>query len=218
GGFDQTGNPTLYLFREDQVPNNRTFTTGNFWGISAINNVPAYDYYTNGGSTTYNIPVGNGVMFFFRGNRASAVVGAETVATYVPVTVTMSAPGTLNQGQVIVHDWYTPASANLGWTNATANAAVRGFNLVGNPYASSIDWEQYNTTTTTTGIYANNVGTTIYELNPATNNYDTYKVGGIHTNKGSRTIASGQGFFVLAANNTTPQLIFNETAKTATQK
>jgi sugar lactone lactonase YvrE len=213
GGFDKAGNPTLYLFREDQAPSNTSFTSGNFWGISAINNLLNYNYYMNGGAINYNIPVGNGYMMFFRGNRASALVGVETVTTYVPVAVALTASGTLNTGQVIVHDWYTPASANLGWTNATANTAIRGYNLVGNPYASSIDWEQYNTTTPATGIYANNVGITIYELNPATNNYDSYQKGGAFTNHGSRTIVSGQAFFVIAANNTSPQLIFNESAK-----
>ena len=221
GGFDKTGNPTLYLYREDQVPSNATFISGNFEGISAINSAPAYNYSVTGAGTagSFNIPVGNGVMFFFRGNKASAVVGVETTPGYVPVTVTTITTATLNQGQVIVHDWYTPASANLGYTGigAGTNFAVRGFNLVGNPYASSIDWEQYNTTATTTGIYANNVGTTIYELNPATNNFDTYQQGGTFTNHGTRTIVSGQGFFVLATNSTNPQLIFNESAKTTTQ-
>jgi len=219
GGFDKTGNPTLYLYREDLTPNSSTFISGNFWGISALNNTPNYNYYLNGTATTYNIPVGNGVMFFFRGNRASAAVGVETLTTYTtPVSVTLNTSGTLNQGQIIVHDWYTPASANLGYTGSGpgTNFAVRGFNLVGNPYASSIDWEQYNTSTTTSGIYVSNIGTTIYELNPLTKNYDTYQKGGVHTNNGTRTIASGQGFFVLA-NNTSPQLIFNESAKTSTQ-
>jgi hypothetical protein len=157
-------------------------------------------------------------MMFFRGNKASATLAAETVTSYTtPVTVTLSTSGTLNTGQIITHDWYTPATAYLGWTNVVANLAPRGFNLVGNPYASSIDWETYNTTSTTTGIYANNVSNTIYELNPATNNYDVYQVGGLFTNHGTRTIVSGQGFFVLAANGTNPQLIFNESAKTATQ-
>src|SRR6185503_9017850 len=78
-------------------------------------------------------------------------------------------------------------------------------------------WETYNTTTTTSGIYANNVSNTIYELNPVTNNYDVYQVGGIATNHATRTIMSGQGFFVLAANNSNPQLIFNESAKVSTQ-
>ncbi len=227
-GFDQAGNPTLYLFREDQTPSNGTFTSGNFWGISNMTpNSHANDSYSVTGGTptvtsSFNIPVGNGVMFFFRGNRASASLLTETQASYItPVTVTTITSGTLNQGQVIVHNWYTPASANLGWTITTSgllnNSAVRGFNLVGNPYASSIDWEQYNTTTTTSGIYANNVGNTIYELNPATNNYDTYQVGGASTNHGSRTIVSGEGFYVIAANNSSPQLIFNESAKTTTQ-
>jgi len=220
GGFDKTGNPTLYLYREDQTPNNGGFTSGNFWGITAINNTNTYDYYMNGGSTVYNIPVGNGFMFFFRGNRASAALATETDPSYTtPVAATTTATGTLNQGQVIVHNWYTPSSANLGYTGSGTgtNYAVRGFNLVGNPYASSIDWESFNTTTTTSGIYGKNVGTTIYELNPATNNYDTYQKGGVYTNHGKRLIESGQAFFVLASNSTNPQLIFNESAKSTGQ-
>ncbi len=179
-GFDKAGNPTLYLFREDQTPLNASFTDGNFWGISNIapNSHASYSYSVTGGNpgttSSFNIPAGNGFMVFFRGDRTTA---NPYITTTVPVAATLIATGTLNTGQVIVHDWYTPASTNLGWTNATANTAVRGFNLVGNPYASSIDWEQYNTSSTTTGIYANNVGNTVYELNPATNNYDTYQVG-----------------------------------------
>jgi len=219
GGFDKTGNPTLYLFREDMTPNNSGFTSGNFWGISALNNSPAYNYYMNGGSTAYNIPAGDGYMYFFRGNRSSASMATETEPSYTtPVTVTASATGSLNQGQITVSDWYTPTSAYLGYTGTGTgtNYAVRGFNLVGNPYASSIDWESYNTTSTTTGIYANNVGITAYELDPVTNNYDIYQKGGIYTNHGKRTIVSGQGFFVLAT-STNAQLIFNESAKTSTQ-
>ena len=72
GGFNKTGNPTIYLFREDQSVNNQTFTTGNFWGISAINNPNAYDYFTNGGSTVTNIPVGNGYRVFLKGDRSAA--------------------------------------------------------------------------------------------------------------------------------------------------
>jgi len=221
GGFDKTGNPTLYLFREDQIPSNASFTSGNFEGVNAINNSPSYNYSVGGAGTsgTFYLPVGNGVMFFFRGNRASASLAAETTPGYTPVAATTTTTATLNQGQVIVHDWYTPASPYLGYTGSGTgtNHAVRGFNLVGNPYASSIDWETYNTTTTTSGIYANNVSNTIYELNPVTNNYDVYQVGGIATNHATRTIMSGQGFFVLAANNSNPQLIFNESAKVSTQ-
>ena len=225
-GFDKIGNPTLYLFREDLIPNNNTFTSGNFWGLSAINNTPSYNYNLNGLVTTYNIPIGNGIMVFFRGNKASASLLTETSPTYTtPVAATLSSAGTLTVGQVVVHNWYTPASPNIAYTGTgtsttTTNFKVRGFNLVGNPYASSIDWETYNTSSTTTGIYTVNVGTTIWEWNPATKNYDTYQKGGAHTNHGSNIIASGQGFYVQANNIITassPQLIFNESAKTSAQ-
>jgi hypothetical protein len=223
GGFDKTGNPTLYMFLENVPPSRTSFVSGNFWGIDKINNSPAYSYSLSGttGSGTYTFPVGNGYLFFFRGNRASASVTAETTVGYVPVAATMTATGLLNQGQVVVHVWYTAASANLNYTGSgsgsTTNSAVRGFNMVGNPYASSIDWEQFNSTSSTSGIYGYNVSTTAYELNPATQNYDTYQKGGAYTNHGRRTIVSGQGFFVMANSASSPQLIFNESAKTVNQ-
>jgi hypothetical protein len=224
GGFDKTGNPTLYMFLENVPPSRSSFVSGNFWGIDKINNSPSYNYALSGttGSGTYSFPVGNGYLFFFRGNRASASVATETTVGYVPVAVTMTATGALNQGQVVVHVWYTASSANLNYTGSgtgsTTNFAVRGFNMVGNPYASSIDWEQLNSTASTSGIYGYDISTTVYELNPATQNYDTYQKGGAYTNHGRRTIVSGQGFFVKANDATNnPQLIFNESAKTVNQ-
>jgi len=219
GGFDKTGNPTIYLYREDQTPSNVTFISGNFWGFSAITAAPTYTI-TGSGSGSFNVPVGNGFLFFFRGNRASAPLATETTTAYTtPVAVTMTATGPLNQGHIQVADWYTPASIYLGYTGSGAgtNSTVRGFNLVGNPYASTIDWESFNLADPTQGIYGNNISTTVYELNPATQNYDTYQQGGAYTNHGRRSIVSGQGFFVLALNNTHPELIFNESAKLTLQ-
>jgi hypothetical protein len=218
-GFSKAGNPSLYLFREDLPPSNGSFTSGNFWGVTGMANTNAFDYnLNNNNGTIYNVPVGNGFMVFFRGNKAAASLTTETYTTFILApTVIASHSGTLNTGQVIVHDWFSPASANLSWTSATNNNTIRGFNLVGNPYPSSIDWETYQTTSTTTGIYAHNVGNTVYEYNPVTHNYDTYQKGGASTGNGSRTIVSGQGFYVQASNNSSPQLIFNESAKVATQ-
>jgi trimeric autotransporter adhesin len=223
GGFDKPGNPTLYLYREDITPSNATFTSGNFWGISAINNVPSYNYYLNGGATVYNIPAGNGYMLFFRGNRSSAAVGVETTAAYtVPVTVTLSTSGTLNQGQVVVHNWYNPGSANIGYTGAGVgtNFAVRGFNLVGNPYPSSIDWSKFSNAAPGSPIYGQDVNPTIWTFDPTTKNYATYSSStGITTGNGGSIIESGQGFFVQANNNLglSPTLVFQESAKTVTQ-
>src|SRR6185437_3590935 len=59
-GFDNStsNNPSLYLFREDVAFNNYSFTGGNYWGISNINNSPTYKL--NGLATNYNISAGNG--------------------------------------------------------------------------------------------------------------------------------------------------------------
>ncbi|HEY2580795.1 MAG TPA: cadherin-like beta sandwich domain-containing protein, partial [Mucilaginibacter sp.] len=140
GGFNSVGvgNPSLFLYREDQAPSNSSFTSGNYWGISAINNTPVYNYYLNGGTTIYNIPVGNGFDFFYRGDISNPA--AKYVVGTVAEAVVMTTTGTLNQGPITVHNWYTPTSANVGFTNTPGNSSVRGFNLVGNPYASNIDW------------------------------------------------------------------------------
>ncbi|MGZ3750139.1 MAG: T9SS type A sorting domain-containing protein, partial [Mucilaginibacter sp.] len=130
---------------------------------------------------------------------------------------TLSTKGNLNQGQVTVHNWYTPASANLGFTSTTGNTLVKGFNLVGNPYASSINWDLFNTTTTTSGIYGSAVGTTIYVYDPSSKNYGAYTKGvGTGTHNASAILPSGQGFFVVTT-AATAKLIFNESAKVYTQ-
>jgi len=217
-GYDKGGNPSLFLYREDQVPV-ASFYSGNFWGVNTFNNTNPYDYNMtgDGAAAVYNVPVGDGYEVFFRGNRAAGTLAQETLSSFLTApSVTLNASGTLNAGQITVRNWFTAASANLSYTTNIANDAVRGFNLVGNPYASSIDWETFNSTSSTTGIYGANISNTAYEYNIITHNYDTYQVGGGFTNNGSRTIVSGQGFFVLAT-GASPQLIFNESAKTATQ-
>ncbi|MGZ3758026.1 MAG: beta strand repeat-containing protein, partial [Mucilaginibacter sp.] len=207
-GFDQAGNPTLYLYREDQAHSNASFTGGNWWGISNISNgTTTYSYYLNGGSTGYNIPVGNGYLLFFRGSRS-------TSSPYTPATkaqaATLSTAGTLNSGNITVRNWYTPASAALGYTSTTGNGTVRGLNLVGNPYACTIDWN----TSTTGGISLTNISNTISTLN-VNGTYGTYQwdgTTGTALNNGSRYIASGQGFFVKAT-GTGSGLTFTEAAK-----
>lgn len=220
GGFDKTGNPTLYLYREDLLPSNATFTSGNFWGISAINNSPSYNYYLNSGSTNYNIPAGGGIMVFFRGNRASASLASETLTSYTtPVAVTLSTTGSLTQGTVVARDWYTPSADTLGCTGTGTggNYTVRGYNLVGNPYASSIDWSTFSNSSSGAAIYGSNVGPTVWTFDPTTKNYATYNAAThVATGNGSKIIASGQGFFVQAV-GTSPTLTFREAAKTSTQ-
>ncbi|MDB5016384.1 MAG: Cadherin-like beta sandwich domain protein [Mucilaginibacter sp.] len=219
GGFDKSGNPTLYLYREDRLPSNASFISGNFRGIYTINNSPSDDYTMDLDGGPFNIPVGNGYLLYFRGDKNQATLTAATTAGAPATSATLTATGTLNQGQITVHDWYTPASSNLGETTASRSIYIEGFNLVGNPYASSIDWDKYNTGTPGTGIYASGIGPFLYVLMP-NGNYNVYQAGQGGTSVGnianSNVIPSGQGFFVQAT-GPNPTLTFNESAKTTAQ-
>ncbi|MFI5160145.1 MAG: T9SS type A sorting domain-containing protein [Sphingobacteriales bacterium] len=216
GGWDKTGNPTIYLYRENMAPGNGNFIVGNFRGLNNISASPGYLLDSEVG--TFNIPAGNGFLFFFRGNRSTSLVSKTVSPFTAPENTTLTTSGILNQGQITVHDWYTPASANLGYTVMAGNAAVRGFNLVGNPYASSINWDLLNAVTTTSGIYEQGVSNTVYVFDPVSKNYGAYikGSGGVGTHNTSNILPSGQGFFVQAT-AASPSLVFNESAKINTQ-
>ena len=216
-GFDKAGNPTLYLFREDMAPSNASFGAGNWPGVSKINNSPTYNIQLNSVATNYYLMPGSGFLFFFRGDRTTNLANKYTSGTSAEA-VTFSTSGTLNVGQITAKDWYNSGSSNLGYTSATANSTVRGFNLVGNPYPSNIDWDKFQNTLSSSGIYGANIDSTVYMLDPISKNYGAYIAGNnqIGTNNATNIIPSGEGFFVRAT-AVNPQLIFNESAKTSTQ-
>ncbi len=220
GGFDNivAANPTLYLYRENQTsPAFTTYLNSNFIGIKAINNATAYAYTMNDATYTanYNIPVGSGYLCFFRGNRSTSFASKTTSPFPVPENTTLSTSGTMNTGTITLRNWFNPGTTTLSYTLATP-ISYRGFNLAGNPYPSTIDWQTYRTTAGT-GIYGNGISSSIYELNPKTQNYDVYQYGGAFTNHGSRYIVSGQAFFVLAT-GAASSVTFYETAKAVTQE
>lgn len=141
-----------------------------------------------------NIPVGKGVSVFVRGSRATQ---DPFLNWSTPDNVTIDFTGNLNQGTINI-------SSQLTYTVNTPTAD--GFNLVGNPYMSQIDWSSANITKT-------NIGNYIYIINPSTGAYATYDESTqTSVNGGSRYIASSQGFFVRTT-GASPSIIFNETAK-----
>jgi hypothetical protein len=216
-GFDAIGNPTLYFYREDMAPNSASFISGNFRGISKLNNSSLYSFSLNNEASAYTLPAGNGFLFFFRGDKATT--SNPTVTTTIAKPTTFTATGVLNQGNVVVRHWTKASGTNeLLYTSATANTKVRGYNLVGNPYASSIDWDKFGTSITGT-----NISNKIYVYNPTLKAYAIYQKGnaGVGTNFNGATgsanvIPSGQGFFVVAT-GTNPTLTFTEAAKVSTQ-
>ncbi|MDB5136183.1 MAG: type sorting protein [Mucilaginibacter sp.] len=210
GGFDQGTNPTLYLYRENLTPAYTTFLNSNYIGISDINSAPTYSM-NDATYPTTTIPEGNGYLCFFRGSRSTA---SPYLTNTTALSTTLTATGTLNQGTIVVKDWFVGTS-NLSYTLASP-FAVRGFNLVGNPYASSIDWDKFGTGITSTGV-----SSTMYILNPISKAYRLYTAGsgGVATDgtTSANIIPSGQGFFVLAT-AASPTLTFTEAAKISTQQ
>ena len=83
---------------------------------------------------------------------------------------------------------FNTGNQSLALTNTGADAS-HGYNLVGNPYPSAIDWEA------STGWTKTNVSRTIWIWNPYTQVYSTWD-GTVGTNGGSRYIPAMQGFIV----------------------
>jgi hypothetical protein len=92
----------------------------------------------------------------------------------------------------------------VSFTN-TGNAGD-GWNMVGNPYPSVIDWDSPNWT-------KSNINNAIYIWNPQNQQFASY-VFGIGTNGGSRYIASSQAFWV-QANAASPNVQITENCKSA---
>ncbi|MDO3642345.1 discoidin domain-containing protein [Mucilaginibacter sp. L3T2-6] len=209
GGMDKTGNPTIYLYRNDVTFTNGSYNGGNFRGVNKINNTNKYqvgiDY-----DGTFSLHVGTGFWMFYRGDKTN--LSSKFITSTIPETTVLSTRGTLNQQSVPVVNWYTQStSLQYSMINGSSYA---GYNLVGNPYASSIDWNTRGTSATS-GIYITNVSNTIYIYNESTKIYGTYD-GSTGTNGASNIIPSGQGFYVKAT-SASSQLTFNEAAKTSAQ-
>jgi hypothetical protein len=243
GGFDlspNANNPTIYFFRENLASSSSSFTSGNYRGLNNMTNSPNYTF--DGESGTFTLPAGNGFLFFFRGDRAVAGIGAETVASYVPTGTTFSTTGTLNTGNITVKHWYNQSS-NLMYST-TSGSKVSGYNLVGNPYASTINIEKFNrqSAQAKSSIYGSGFPDEsaatlssplkIWVYNPTTKQYSTYEqkktsIASADTisniNPGissdgfaSNLIATGQGFYVKAT-TTGQSLTFRESSKTNAQ-
>jgi hypothetical protein len=122
------------------------------------------------------------------------VWSGDTITGTQPFTIDVT--GAANKGNINLPVTYT----NCGLPTAD------GWNMVGNPYPSTIDWDSPNWTKT-------RINQAIYIWNPQNQQFASY-VSGIGTNGGSRYIASSQAFWV-QANAASPVLQITETCKSA---
>lgn len=168
-----------------QVGTNNIKSNGLDWTLSGSPSMYGYTENLNSGSlnsrwvaitnSSNSITLGKGYRTFIRGDRSQAGVLDNSIATQSEVTIT--SVGTINQGSTTLPTTYNGVGTDNGW------------NLVGNPYPSSIDWNA------TTGWTKTNVSGSIYIYNPTSNSYGSFD-GTTSTNGVTRYISSGQGFFV----------------------
>jgi autotransporter-associated beta strand protein len=138
-------------------------------------------------NTNNTLSAGKGALVFFRGDRTQT--SSLTNTSVVPNNVTSDYVGPINKGNVVV---------NLDFANDSTPIYGKGFNLLGNPYPSQIDWENISKT----GLVDNY----FWVWNPVTKGYVSNSTG---------IISSGQAFFVRAT-QTSQNVTFEENDKTAT--
>ncbi|AUC86206.1 hypothetical protein CW731_13375 [Polaribacter sp. ALD11] len=132
--------------------------------------------------------------------------------------------GKINEGDVVVNVF---ATSNLASTDPSNVWSTEGDNLVGNPYASAINWDLVSADTDNLDIDG-----TVYLWNQNTaevgdnnvSDYLQYNATGGMSNTTTGKIASGQGFFVRTTANssitfkTTHQIVANNTQFYKTNK
>ncbi len=188
-GFDATVNnsPSMHTFNEATAVVDNTATAVNT-GATVYNNAWTAISSTN----ATNLTSGVGYRVFVRGNRAQGCTLLDG-SVVSPNDVTLSATGTIQSG-----------STNLPVTYNASNG--NGWNLVGNPYPSPINWDAAGWTKT-------NIDPAIWIFNPSANAYANYNVTiGQGINGGSNLIESGSAFFV-KANAVSPVLTAIESVK-----
>ena len=77
-----------------------------------------------------------------------------------------------------------------GTQSRTLDATNNGWNLVGNPYPSAIDWERITV--------PQEISTTFYAYDAMTENFKLYQQGGVTLNQGQQYILPAEAFFVNA--------------------
>lgn len=100
--------------------------------------------------------------------------------------------GTLNSGEITINLSYAGSGDNMG------------YNLIGNPYATTLNWDN---------VRIDGADNAIYLYNPSEDRYDSY-VGGAPNNSQNREIAPMQAFFV-KANATGQSIVMQNCAKSA---
>ena len=151
-------------------------------------------------AATETLTAGKGAMAWIYGNASTAGPANGTGSMSGNVTVTSF--GALNESG-------TAVSMPVTFNSTPLDPNFRGWNLLSNPYASSIDWSHGD-------IIKTNIDNAIYRWDPAAANWTSWNAGtGTPDASITPIIESGNSFFV-KANAASPVLTIPQTAKTET--
>lgn len=163
------------------------------------------------GTATNTVTAGKGHFFYvFNGATLTPTATNEKYTDGLPKTMTSTGVENNNgSGNFDFSITKTARTTGTGsnTTDATAYAANEGWNLVGNPTASTLNWDA------SSGWTKTNLDNSIYVWDPSANEYKTWN--GSTGTLGSGRIPPFQAFWV-KANAASPALSFNNSAKSAT--
>ncbi len=145
-------------------------------------------------TSSTNITAGTGYRVFVRGDRTGQACALLDNTNPTPSAVTLSATGTLLTGS---------QSINVTCSNGCDDVNTEGWNLIGNPYAASIDLHAVTFT---------NVSNLVHCFNP-TGAYTSYNKNTQTGNASLRFISSGQAFWVRSNNSAGGTVAFTESSK-----
>lgn len=180
-GFDWTASNTPSIYTYNENQN-KDFNTR--WESPAT-------------TTGVNLTAGTGYRVFIRGDRSNTAVLSGGLSTQAAVTLAVT-------GQVKVDTLYAPITCSNGCTSDD------GWNLIGNPYPATIDW---NTIQSDNSGVINNTYTTFDPNSGASGAYVSWNG---TTGDAGRYISSGQAFWVKST-SASANLTFTESHKAITQ-
>ena len=178
--FDQSTTNAASAFSYNELLAGSDVTVG-----SGATSDPGWTAFADGNSEA--LTNGKGFRILVRGDRTISLDGSGSTT---PTNTTLSVTGT-----------YPANSVSIATTKTNSNTNS-GFNLVGNPYPATIDWNLVTKGADISATY------TIYD--PTSNSYKSWNGS---SGAASQYIASGQAFFVQQQTGTTSSITIDESDK-----
>ena len=188
-GFDATNTSTFSMLTYDEQ-------TAISFGMG-VSGTTVYANAWKGITSTYShqLSAGTGYNVFVRGNRNQGCTLLNGSSQYQAQDVTLNAKGTIQTGNFQFPITYTPANG-------------KGWNLIGNPYPSAIEWSD-----NAQAWQRSNVENAFWIYKPSGDHYASWNgMLQLGTNQASSIIESGSAFFV-KTNASNPALTITEQAK-----